>query len=1023
MNRSAIFAAVIAATATASASMGAEPISVRESFRIGNAGAVLCSAQGLNSEAALTGMFDRGYSVVCRDAAVPVGEVYALRSRNGEPAARLAALRANRTDCGPSHRGSVTGIGAVTTIDCRLKDADVAYRVYELRRGNTFYSAEGLVGYDSALQLALRSVVADKPVPGEVSIATTGAGDPSALARVQAGALDSARALAEAYRRNNAGSFAESAEFFASVSQGGEVGRVEGLVNEALQKSNLGRYEEADLLFGRAAEAVGPDPIVLRQLRNYRAMHFLNQGQPDTALGELVKPLPAAAVLEDSSINQLVIDQVTAARLNADSPVSRKLGGGSATLLPKEKAEILDGQALQLRGTAMRLKGDTAAAKAAFAQSNAKLSTVRGGKVSSVVWMRGQILSDLAALAEADGNAAEAEKLFRESVAVIEANYPGSAALLSARGRLAAYLARSGQEATAAAMFKSIVQAQSGTATAPPSLARVLTPYVDLLLKNAADPHATADLFEATQVMLRPGVAQTQAVLARELTGGSDDASRMFRQAVTLTRQIERDRVELARLQAIPQPTAAEAIRANALRASLDEAEKDQVATQARLAAFPRFRAVSGATISLPELQKTLRRGEAYYKMTVVGDRVYALVATPSSARAVRIQASAQQLENEVDALRETISTVENGQRITYAFDVDLARRLYVELLQPFEGDLAGVHHVIFEPDGAMLRLPPNLLIASDQGLDTYRKRAAAGGDAEFDFTGLQWFGRERDISTSVSARAFRDVRLARPAAARKAYLGLGENSPATAFTASAVGTRSVEDLDCSLALSSWNQPISPAELRTAGTILSGGNPANAEILTRDAFTDSALKARQDLKDFRIIHFATHGIVTAPRQKCAAQPALMTSFGGEGSDGLLTFREIFDLRLDADLVILSACDTASKASTAATREAGLATGGDVALDGLVRAFVGAGGRLIIASHWPVPDDFNATQRLITGLFTAPAGTSTASALRQSQRSLMDDPATSHPFYWSGFAAIGDGAAPVVRKPQALAQVD
>ena len=114
-------------------------------------------------------------------------------------------------------------------------------------------------------------------------------------------------------------------------------------------------------------------------------------------------------------------------------------------------------------------------------------------------------------------------------------------------------------------------------------------------------------------------------------------------------------------------------------------------------------------------------------------------------------------------------------------------------------------------------------------------------------------------------------------------------------------------------------------------------------------------------------------MVTSRAAKCAAQPALLTSFGGAGSDGLLTFREIFDLHLDADLVILSACDTAGKASAAATQQAGLATGGDVALDGLVRAFVGAGGRLVIASHWPVPDDYNATQRLITGPVLGAAG--------------------------------------------------
>ena len=119
-------------------------------------------------------------------------------------------------------------------------------------------------------------------------------------------------------------------------------------------------------------------------------------------------------------------------------------------------------------------------------------------------------------------------------------------------------------------------------------------------------------------------------------------------------------------------------------------------------------------------------------------------------------------------------------------------------------------------------------------------------------------------------------------------------------------------------------------------------------------------------------------------------------------------------------MILSACDTAGKASAAATQQAGLATGGDVALDGLVRAFVGAGGRLVIASHWPLPDDYNATQRLITGMFSAPPGTPTVTALRLSQRQLMDDPNTSHPFYWSAFAAVGDGEIPVIRAKQNIA---
>ena len=140
---------------------------------------------------------------------------------------------------------------------------------------------------------------------------------------------------------------------------------------------------------------------------------------------------------------------------------------------------------------------------------------------------------------------------------------------------------------------------------------------------------------------------------------------------------------------------------------------------------------------------------------------------------------------------------------------------------------------------------------------------------------------------------------------------------------------------------------------------------------------------------------------------------MLTSFDASDSDGLLSFDEIYDLRIDADLVILSACDTAGQASIAATRAAGVTTGGGSALDGLVRAFVGAGGRSILASHWPAPDDFNATQRLISGLFTAPAGTSVADALGQAQLQLMDQASTSHPYYWAGFAIIGDGSRPVI----------
>jgi CHAT domain-containing protein len=1010
----AVLAAIGFVIVSNAASRAATPLSVRDSWRIGNSGTSFCSAQSLTVDAALTGMFDGGYSITCRDAALPVGKLYKLRDTADAPA-RIAADIAKVAKCDAPMRGNVPGLGPVDVLECRLKDASVAYRAYELRRGKVVYSAQGLAGYDSALQLGLRSLVADQLVKGEISIATTGAGDPAAFARVQAGTLAADKALEEAYRRNNAGSYAEAAEFFAAASTNGgdtPVSRGEALVNEALQKSNLGRFAEADALFSRAAQIVGNDQIVARRLRNYRAIHDLNQGEPKAALYELDRPLPKSVVeSQRNASTKLEIDEALSRRLNADSRFGQQLHAQADELLPEEKAAILDGQALQLRGTSLRLLGDMTGARDALRRADGELLAVRAGKVASILWMRAQIFGDLGAIAEESGQQAEASRLYRSAVTLLEVNYPGTAVLLNSRARLAGYLARSGQLPVAEKMFSDIVHSQSDTSSLPPSFANVLRPYVDLLLKKTDDPSAEAEIFAASQLMVRPGLAQTQAVLARELTGGTDEASRLFRQSVTLTRQVERNRIELARLQDLPRPSPQEAARTRILRASLDSTQKEQLTTQAALASFPRYRAVSSDTISLNDLRRTLRAGEAYYRMTIVGDHVYAMLITPEAGHAVKLAVTAKQLDEQVSALRDTISKVEGGQRTTYPFDVALSHQMYGELFGPFAAAIPAVKHLIFEPDGAMLRLPINLLVMDQASVEAYAARAKTGDDGAYDFRGIAWLGRDRDISTAVSPRSFAQLRAARPSAGRKEYLGLGQNTPPSAAEGNVPATA---DRDCLLPLSSWSHPISARELEVAGSILKQFDPNGVDIVTGDQFTDTALEARGNLDQYRIVHFATHGVVTARAAKCAAQPALLTSFGGEGSDGLLTFRDIFDLHLDADVVILSACDTAGKASAAATQQAGLSTGGDVALDGLVRAFVGAGGRLVIASHWPVPDDYNATQRLMTGLFSAPPGTPTVTALRLSQRQLMDDADTSHPFYWSAFAAVGDGEIPIVR---------
>ena len=92
-----------------------------------------------------------------------------------------------------------------------------------------------------------------------------------------------------------------------------------------------------------------------------------------------------------------------------------------------------------------------------------------------------------------------------------------------------------------------------------------------------------------------------------------------------------------------------------------------------------------------------------------------------------------------------------------------MSHQIYGELFGPFAAELAAVKHLIFEPDGAMLRLPPNLLVMDQASVDTYAKRAAAGGDAEFDFRGMRWLGRDRDICTVGRPRSFAQLRSAPP--------------------------------------------------------------------------------------------------------------------------------------------------------------------------------------------------------------------------------------------------------------------
>ena len=990
-----------------------------DSFRIGTDGNALCQAQSKSGDVAVLGMFDRAWTMVCRDASQAIGQLFALRGDTGVTDARILQSPDLKLLCGDWLPANISDLADAVVAKCGASRS-----VYRYRSGKFTYYAQGLNAYDGAVRLGLRTVVADRLIAEKIEVATTGSGDALTFARTQAETLDLPTALAEGYRRNNSGNFVEAAQFFDTLQQQAqgssasrpnetETQRMQRLheyaVNRALQLSNLGEFEQADNLFAQAAQIPLTDRVQLRLRRNFVAMHFLNQQR----LGEAIVVLDTPVLQLQNNLSadpaNIEISEQVAAEINGGDANLANLGVKQETsLTPNERAAIIDAQALQLKGTILRLQGKPEEARTNMRNALTDAVKIRNGRVVSIARLRAQILTEMALVEEDTGNFASARTLFDDALLLLSTTYPETSAVNNVRARLAAFLVRRGNETEALDLYRQVIGTATGNGIGTTGLTNQLKPYFDLLSNGIPkNPALVDDLFLASQTLIRPGAADSMEVLSRELLGGSSEAAGLFRQSVTLSRDIERGRIELARLVLLTQQDGSALPLLTAQQAELKTLAEQQTITQASLAAYPQFRAVSKQTMGLDELRAILKPGEAYLKLAVSGDGVYAVFADTLGSTGYRLPIGAAEMSRKVSDLRATISTWQNGTPTTFAFDVALGRELFLDLFSPIADRLKATSHLIFEPDGAMLQLPVNLLITEQTGVDAYLARSKQPEADEFDFRGIAWLGRSTAVSTSISARSFRDARVAPASNANRQYLGFGSNAPAFSQLVKAPASKSstFDSIDCNWPLSQWNRPIADTELLAAANVV---GPDKSTVITGRAFTDNAIKSLPDLANYRILHFATHGFVTAPQIGCPARPSLLTSIGSADSDGLLSFGEIFDLKIDADVVILSACDTAGQASAFATEEAGLRSGGGAALDGLVRAFIGAGGRSVIASHWPAPDEFQATERLISGLFVSKEA-SVAEAMRQTQTALMDDANTSHPFYWSGFAVVGDGA--------------
>jgi CHAT domain-containing protein len=150
------------------------------------------------------------------------------------------------------------------------------------------------------------------------------------------------------------------------------------------------------------------------------------------------------------------------------------------------------------------------------------------------------------------------------------------------------------------------------------------------------------------------------------------------------------------------------------------------------------------------------------------------------------------------------------------------------------------------------------------------------------------------------------------------------------------------------------------------------------------------------LADYRLVHFATHGVVDAARPALSGLVLSLVDERGAPQNGYLRLHDIYNMRLNADLVVLSGCDTAL----------GKEIRGE-GLIGLTRAFMYAGAPRIVASLWQVSDLATAElmKRFYAGMMQRRM--SPAAALRAAQLAMASDPRWSAPYYWAGFVMQGD----------------
>jgi CHAT domain-containing protein len=625
-------------------------------------------------------------------------------------------------------------------------------------------------------------------------------------------------------------------------------------------------------------------------------------------------------------------------------------------------------------------------------------------------------LNNLADLYERQARYADALPLFQRALAIRErAVGPDHPDTATSMNNLAAFYQASGRPGEGLPLVQQLIAGgRAQLRAALPLLADAQRQQL-LPLEQAVD-----GMLNAIQRGTQSQAASAVNKLAVRLAAGSDRLAELVR----------RDQDFAAEAETLDKAIVAAVSKERAKRdVAAEQRARDRLAViateRARLqiiftSEFPNYAALTNPLpMTAKETQALLSEDEALVLFAVTEKQSYVIAITRNGVDWKPIPRGTEALSQQVAAFRRglDIGKANDASGKSGLFDLALANDLYGTLLGAVDALVKGKRSLLVVPSDALTALPFHLLVTS--------KPPAATPDTFEGYRDAAWLLKRQAVSVLPSVASLKTLRVfARNEQGTKPMTGFGdplfdpsrENSGDQRGAAKPVAVKQAARGVINAAYSDfWKGagvdrarlaqalPQLPDTADELNAVAKDLGVSSADIHLGEDASETTVK-RAPLADYRIVYFATHGLV-AGDVKGVAEPSLVLSIPKQPSefdDGLLTASEVAQLKLNADWVVLSACNTI----------AGDKPGAE-ALSGLARSFFYAGARALLVSHWAV--DSEAATRLATSTFDrlkADPKLGRAEALRQAMLAYLNDassPRNAYPALWGPFALIGEGA--------------